>query len=165
MKQIHKLKLLAPLAAALVLPACSSESISKVNNAGYVREVEIKEQISIGSSTKDDVLSKLGSPSSQSTFGNETWYYITAKKEGLAFMKPEVVEQHVTRVEFDNGGVVSAIESFDHDDGHDFKIAKRTTPTEGHSLGFFEQILGNIGRFNAPSDKGGGSAPGRKPGG
>lgn len=164
MMQIHKVKLLLPLAALLVT-ACGSDSLTKVNNGGYVREGDIKDKITIGTSTKDEVLNKLGSPSSQSTFGNETWYYITSRQESVGFLKPEVVSDQVTRVQFDSGGVVSSIESFNQDDGRDFSLAKRTTPTEGHTLGFFEQVLGNIGRFNGPSDKSPINTPGRKPGG
>lgn len=136
----------------------------KVDTGGYVSEAPIKELISAGKSTRDEVLSKLGSPSSQSSFGEETWYYITDRKEAYAFLKPEVVEQEVTRITFDPSGVVSKVETYNKDDGAEFSLVKRTTPTEGHQLGFFEQIVGNIGRFNHP-DSGTGVTPGRKGGG
>ena len=53
---------------------------------------------------------------------------------------------------------------YDLANSQDIDIVSRTTPTEGHTLGFFEQILGNIGRFNSPGSPTGSAAPGRQPG-
>ncbi|NBO18711.1 MAG: outer membrane protein assembly factor BamE, partial [Proteobacteria bacterium] len=108
------------------------------------------EEISLGLS-KDDVVSKLGSPSSQSSFGNEAWYYVTSRKEAWAFLPYEVAQQDVTRIEFGQDGKVAKVDSYDLSSSEDVAIVKRETQTEGHSLGFFEQILGNIGRFNSPA--------------
>ena len=100
--------------------------------------------LNLSGTTRDEVLSGLGSPSVQSSFGTETWYYVASRKEATAFLKPEVTEQQVTRIEFDAAGVVSKIENFDESNSQDLNYAKRVTPTEGHQLGFFEQIMGNI---------------------
>lgn len=121
-----------------------------------MRDGELKELIVVGKSTKDDVLSELGSPSSQSSFGSEVWYYISARQETVAFFKPEVVDQDVVRVEFNESGVVKDVTQFNKNDAKDFSVVKRTTPTEGHSMTIMEQFLGNIGRFNAPPGKTGG---------
>jgi len=158
MYKYQYIKLLLPL-GLLSLSACSA----KVDNRGYVSDAQWKENITIGTTTKDQVFDVFGSPSSQSTFGEETWYYVSSRKEGTAFLKPEIVEQNVTRLTFDANGVVSGTENFDKNSGKDFELAKRITPTEGHQLSFVEQILGNIGRFNKGGDSG--AAPGRKPGG
>ena len=146
------------LLAALALSACDP----KIDNRGYVKNAEWKEHVIIGQTTKDQVFAEFGSPSSQSSFGDETWYYITARKEATAFLKPDVVEQTVVRLTFDSNGIVSQMDSVDKPAGAEFDIAKRVTPTEGHQLGFFEQIMGNIGRFNKAGD-GGSVAPGRRP--
>lgn len=147
------------LGAVLALAGCAP----KVDTGGYVQDGDIKTLITVGQSTRDDVKNKLGSPSAQSSFGDEAWYYITNRKEAVGFLKPEIVEQNVTRIDFDSAGVVSKIEAYSKENGRDFALVKRTTPTEGHTLGFFEQILGNIGRFNRPAG-GNPAAPGRKGG-
>lgn len=154
-KQFVKYSLLG---AAILLTACSA----KVDNRGYVSTGDLKTMVSVGQ-TRDEVLANLGSPSSQSSFGNETWYYISARKEATAFLKPEVVKQDVTKIEFDSAGTVAKVESFNENNSEDIKIAKRTTPTEGHSLGFLEQILGNVGRFNKPGGSDSPTGPGRRP--
>ena len=134
----------------------------KVDNGGYIREEGFKDKIVVGKSSKEDIRNNLGDPSTQSSFGDETWYYITSTKEAYAFLKPEVVQQDVTEITFNSAGVVSKVNNYAKGDGEELSIAKRTTPTEGHTMGFFEQVLGNIGRFNHPSD--GSVAPGRKGG-
>jgi len=133
----------------------------KVDNGGYVREEGFKDKVVVGTSSKEDVRTNLGSPSAQSSFGDETWYYVTDRKEAYAFFKPEVVQQDVMEINFDSTGHVSKISNYTKSDSEDFSIATRATPTEGHTMGFMEQILGNIGRFNHPSNDS--AAPGRQP--
>jgi outer membrane protein assembly factor BamE (lipoprotein component of BamABCDE complex) len=157
---MNRNQLVITISALLLLSQASCAT--KVDTGGYVHDTDIKSQLTVGKTSKDDVRSLLGSPSSQSSFGSESWYYITDRKESVAFLKPEITEQDVTRVEFDQAGLVSKVEKYDKDDAQEFSVTKRATPTEGHTLGFFEQILGNIGRFNRPGGGSDSAAPGRK---
>ena len=145
----------------LAVAGCSS----KVDTGGYVKDGDIRSKIVVGKTTRDEVAGLLGSPSAQSSFGDESWYYVTNRKEAFAFMKPELTEQEVMRVQFDKAGIVSKVENYDKNSGEDIALAKRETPTEGHTLGFVEQILGNLGRFNKPGGGNNSAAPGRKQGG
>ncbi len=151
------------LLIVLLLPiaACSP----KVDNKGYVKQADLSEQIKIGQTTKQEIIDNFGSPSSQSSFGSETWYYINNRLETMGFLKPDVVAQDITRIEFDTAGIVSKIENYGSDKITDVKNVGRITPTEGHTMGFIEQTLGNVGRFNKPGTTGGTVAPGRQPGG
>jgi outer membrane protein assembly factor BamE (lipoprotein component of BamABCDE complex) len=152
MKRFQSVKLLLLLALA----ACSP----KEEIHGYMPQGEIKERLVIGQTTKDEVQAALGSPSSQSTFGDESWYYIWSRRETVAFFAPKTVEQNVVRIVFNQAGVVNKVEAFDKASGKKIDIAKRITPTEGHSMGVMEQFLGNLGRFN----KTGGGLPGQHSG-
>lgn len=143
-----------------MLAACAP----KVENHGYIKNLEWQDNIVIGQTTKDEVLSKFGSPSARNNYGNETWYYITSRQEAVAFLKPEIVQQDTVRVEFDQAGVVNKVTSHDKASGKEFDIVKRTTPTEGHSMSVIEQFIGNIGRFNSPGGRTGSVAPGRQGG-
>ena len=154
--------LIFSLPAILLLSACEP----KIDNRGYVNTEAWQEGIMVGSTTKDEILARFGSPSVQSSFGDETWYYISARKETTAFFKPDLAEQHVVRMVFDENGVVSNVENYDKENAQDFDLATRVTPTEGHKLTFIEQLIGNIGRFNRPGGSGADSiAPGRAPSG
>jgi len=134
------------LITLVFLAACSP----KVENHGYMKQGEIKDALVVGQTTKDEVLTALGSPSAQSSFGEEAWYYISSRREATAFFKPKVTEQDIIRIAFDAGGVVSKVENYNKDNAKEFDTVKRTTPTEGHSMGIMEQLLGNLGRFNKP---------------
>jgi outer membrane protein assembly factor BamE (lipoprotein component of BamABCDE complex) len=105
----------------------------------------------VGVTDRGDIRDALGSPSTQSTFGEETWYYIHNEKEQAAFFEAEIVDQRVVSFVFDEYGTLAQIENFTEADARDIQMVTEETPTEGHSLTFFEQLLGNIGKFNAPS--------------
>lgn len=132
--------------ASILLVAASCSPI--VEARGHVGIEDMIAEIKPQQTTREEVLQKLGSPTSTSDFGTQTWYYIYAKREVRAFLKPEVVEQKVVSIEFDAGETVSKIDTYGLEDTKKIDSVKRVTPTEGHSLGFVEQILGNIGRFN-----------------
>ena len=56
-------------------------------------------------------------------------------------------------VKFDENGYVESIEEVSDLEPLNVEYVSKETPTEGHSLGFFEQILGNVGRFGAPGGR------------
>ncbi|MEQ1705502.1 MAG: outer membrane protein assembly factor BamE [Rickettsiales bacterium] len=146
------------VAAVVAVSSCSP----KVENRGYIKQANWKDTVKVGQATKQEVLEQLGSPSAKSSFGPETWYYVSSRKEAVAFLKPEVVEQETVNITFDYAGVVREINVHDKNSAREIDLVKRTTPTEGHSMSFIDQALGNLGRFNKPG--GGDSAvPGRRP--
>lgn len=106
-------------------------------------------QLVAGQSTADDVRALLGSPTTISNFGEETWYYITQKQERVGFFAPEVTEQHVMAMAFDKEGKLLTMERFAKEQGKPVQMVSKKTPTEGHDLTFIEQMLGNLGRFNS----------------
>lgn len=147
--------------SALALSACSPN----VETRGHVQEPDWKQQITVGTTTRDDVFQLLGSPSTTSSFGSETWYFITAKRENFAFLKPEIADQEVIAISFDTGGVVSNVQEVGREAMRDdVEFSERKTPTEGHSMTFIEQLLGNAGRFNRP-DSGARGVGSNRPGG
>lgn len=142
MWQIIRIASMSLCVAALA--ACSP----MVDNRGHVGASALVADIKVGKSTKSDVLQLLGSPSSTSDFGEESWYYISARKESKAFFKPKVVEQKVVRITFDRDAVVTKVDAYDAANLKQVEMVSKVTPTEGHELGFFEQIIGNVGRFS-----------------
>ncbi len=125
-----------------------SGCVSTKENHGYIQKAELVNQIKAGTSGKEDVLRILGSPSTTSNFGNEKWYYISKKTEGIAFFDPKILEHKVFSVEFSND-IVTKISELSEKDMRKVNFAEEATPTEGTRLGVFEQLLGNLGRFNS----------------
>ena len=131
------------VASIIILASCANNV-----NRGHLKEDEAVAKIKAGISTRGDVLNALGSPSSESSFGNKTWFYITSIKETRSIMPPKIIDQKVTEIAFDAGDMVTSIKQYSLADSKNVEIAKRVTPSEGQQLGFFEQIFANLGRFN-----------------
>ncbi len=107
-------------------------------------------QIIEGQSGPEDVRALLGSPSTVSTYGHTTWYYINERKETLAFYAAEVADQNVVAIHFDENDRVREIEHYNKSQSKPVEFVTKETPTEGHEMTIMEQMLGNFGRFNAP---------------
>jgi outer membrane protein assembly factor BamE (lipoprotein component of BamABCDE complex) len=149
-------KILSASIAALLLIACDP----KVAERGKLELVEMASEIIPGSSNRSDVLSRLGTPSATGQFGDRAWYYVSQRKEGIAFFAPEVVDSQALRITFE-GDIVSELKLYNQDDVRDVSFNDRETPTAGHEFGFVEQLIGNIGKFNQNQDSVG-PAPGRR---
>ncbi|MBL8687684.1 MAG: outer membrane protein assembly factor BamE [Rhodospirillaceae bacterium] len=150
---------LAPLAMALLIAACAPI----VDSRGNLPETEDVDKIRVGASTKDEVAMVLGSPSSVATFDPNTWYYISKRTETVAFFRPEVLEQKVLTVRFDDAGLVREIVQTDKEAAKEVDPVERTTPTSGQTFSIFQQLFGNLGRFGDAPPKRGGRPPGTPP--
>lgn len=121
-----------------------------VDTRGHNEDQADLSQIVIGQTRSEDVAELLGSPSAQSTYGVKTWFYISEKKETRGMFAPEVVDQKVIAIAFDENDAVASIDTADEKAGKQVVFVEKTTPTEGRKMNALEQIMGNFGRFNAP---------------
>ena len=144
------LPLLAPLVAAVALAALGACS-PRVDVRGNLPDSEVVDTIKVGQSTKDIVQELLGTPSTIATTDNEVWYYIGEKTETVAFFSPTVLDRRVLEIRFDENARVTQVARYGLEDGKDVSLVGRETPTRGKELGFVEQLIGNIGRFNTNS--------------
>ena len=122
--------------------------VASVDQRGNLPEPEKIAQIQPGSTTRDQVVKILGTPSSTGVFDDKNWYYISRKTKRVAFLDPDVLDQQVFVVSFDGKGVVNSVDHKDLKDGREISMAPGATPAPGRELTFVEQVLGNIGRFN-----------------
>jgi len=152
-------KILRRIAALGIIGAALAGCSPIVNTRGNLAEADRLAEIRPGITTREDVASLLGSPSSTGTFDRNTWFYIGQRTEQTAFFTPDVVERKVVQIRFDDAGLVQEVRQLDQDDGQEVAIVDRKTPTAGRELGIIEQILGNVGRFN--SNRSGTRAPPR----
>jgi outer membrane protein assembly factor BamE (lipoprotein component of BamABCDE complex) len=143
------LRTLSGLAVAAALAACAP----MIDTRGNMPPPEVVSTIQPGVTTRTQVSQLLGSPSSVATFNDRTWYYIGRKTETVAFLSPEVTEQQILVIKFDEAGVVQDFEKRGMESAREVAMNDRETPTAGHSLGFFEQLFGNIGRFSGKKDE------------
>jgi len=121
--------------------------------------------VKIATDTKSTVRGRLGSPSVTSTFDPNVWFYIDQVKERVAFMKPVVVQRHITAITFDPASeAVTTVDNLTLKDGKVIAFNGRETPTRGRELTILEQLLGNVGRGGMLPNRDEEGAPGQRPG-
>ena len=140
-------RLLAASASLLLLAACTWP----LEVRGNMPDPEAVAAVQPGKSNKADVTRLLGSPSSISAFDTNTWYYIGRRLQRETLQDPDLLEQRVYVVTFDDKGIVTGLQTHLNDE-HDVAMIPRATPAPGKELSFIEQLLGTFGRFGG-SDK------------
>jgi len=133
--------------AATLFALIACETVIDVR--GFVPDDESLSKIQVGLQGKRDVGDLLGTPSSVSSFGDETWLYISRKTRSVAFFEPKIVEQHVVAIVFGEKGMVSDVKKLELADGKVLRHVARVTPSPGKELSFIEQLIGNVGKFNS----------------
>jgi outer membrane protein assembly factor BamE (lipoprotein component of BamABCDE complex) len=145
------------LSGGVLITAALCGCAATVDKRGNLPDPDKLAAIRPGATTKDEVVKILGTPSSIGVFNDKSWYYISRRTEQLAFFDPDVLDQQVYIVNFDDRGVVKALDHRDLKDGREITPAPGATPAPGRELTFLEQIIGNVGRFNKSGGGGGGS--------
>jgi outer membrane protein assembly factor BamE (lipoprotein component of BamABCDE complex) len=128
------------MAAALVLAVSLASCFTATYQRGYVLDEAALAQVPQGSS-QEQVLLVLGTPSTVATVSGETFYYISQKSERTAFLNPEITDQRVLAVYFDQGRRVARLANYGMQDGKVFDFISRTTSTGGQESNLIKQIL------------------------
>lgn len=137
-----RILLAAPL-LALAIAGCSPLKHSH----GYAPRADELDKIETGVDSRETVRRKLGLPSTVGSFDDDEWYYISVQSEQYAFFEPEVTEQKVVTIAFDDFGIVEDVGRYGLEDGRVIDLVSRTTPTSGRKLTLLQQIFQNVGRY------------------
>ena len=137
----------AVLSAAVLTAACAPT----VGQNGFQAIDAKPTDIVAGTDTRQTVLTRLGSPSTTSTFEKDTiWYYISQTTEKYTYNLPQVTQRSVTEITFNEAGQVAAVRTLGLDDGQRVAMNGNETPTRGRQLSILEQLLGTVGRGQLP---------------
>ncbi|WP_152045788.1 outer membrane protein assembly factor BamE [Aureimonas psammosilenae] len=127
--------------AGLLALSFAGGCTKEVLNQGYIVDDQTIQLVPVGSS-REQVLTALGTPSTKATFDNEVFYYISQKRvRPVAFMNPHIVDQRVLAIYFGKDDTVSQIANYGLQNGRVFDFISRTTPTGGKDVSFLGQIL------------------------
>lgn len=139
------------LVMAAVLGACSPTIATRGN---LITDTQF-EQVKAQTSTRADVTKAWGPPTSASSFDQNTWYYIGETTAQKGIFAPEVVKRRIIRVKFDatNNDTVTEVEDLDPAQARTVALVGRTTPTAGKDFTVFQQLIGNIGKYNPDANK------------
>jgi outer membrane protein assembly factor BamE (lipoprotein component of BamABCDE complex) len=96
----------------------------------------------------EQVLQILGTPSTVSTVGNKSWYYISQNtRRTIMFLGEQVEDQKVTAIYFTPGFKVERVALYGLQDGRIFDFIERTTPTSGADRAFLSQLFRGLTRY------------------
>lgn len=159
----NRLFALAFLLTPLALGACHSHSFDGLlayppQTRGNKVDPELLVQLVPGTSSRADATALIGSPTARGTFDDDTWIYISEVTKPVIAGTLSIKDQFVVVLTFDKGGVLRNVETRNQGDSEDVAVVSRTTPTPGSNATIMQQLLGNVGRFNAGS-----AAQGSKP--
>jgi len=128
-----------------VIFSCTS-CIKTYHTSGHLFEADEIKALQTAKS-KQDVEYLLGSPTTISLFGQETWYYITSKKETIAFLPDKVIEQNIVEITFNPNESVNKVYWYTEKDAKKLKLAKEYTVTKGTNTTTLQKFFHNVGRF------------------
>jgi outer membrane protein assembly factor BamE (lipoprotein component of BamABCDE complex) len=122
---------------AVALAGCDDQSFTR----GYVPDQQALAQIKPGSSAEQVIL-VMGTPSTVSTVGGKTYYYISQQvSRRFQFMPEKISDQRVLAISIDGKNKVEKIANYGIEDGKVFDFISRTTPTGGAELSLLRQLL------------------------
>ncbi len=139
----RKAVLAAAATALLATGACTPITTYSGFQAVEVNPADVKP----GEDTKSTVMGKLGSPSVQSTFDPNLWFYMSQVTDRVAFYQPRVARRDIVAIAFDPATEqVATVNTYSLKDGKVVAVNDRETPTRGREMTILEQLLGNVGR-------------------
>ncbi len=141
--------LLAAAAIALAAGACTPMVDLRGNHA----ERDDLRTIQIGVTSKQEVARKLGSPSNISPFDKNAWYYISKREEHFAFFKPDVKQQQVVEIRFNDEGVVTGIKRYGLADARNVDVVSRVTKSRGGEPSMLRSLWDTVTRSRVNKKK------------
>ena len=146
--------------ALIALAGCNIPTTQR----GNLPKADALDQVKPGVTDKQTVTRLLGTPSTTAAFDDHTWYYISNETKQVAFLEPQLLDQQVVAIRFDDHGVVVGIDRKGLKDANVITPNPNATPAPGREYTFLEQLIGNFGKFNSGAEDSGGKG-GRNRGG
>jgi outer membrane protein assembly factor BamE (lipoprotein component of BamABCDE complex) len=146
------------LAALLVGQGCSLFRSPVIARGNRPSEEQIKD-ISVGVHSRADVQAMLGSPTSSSAFGDQSWYYISAQTRVRPMRHLGISDPETVAIDFDERGTVKQVRVLREADMVAVRMVSRETPSPGNERTLMQALFGNVGRIG-PQPTTTGDAPG-----
>jgi len=138
---------LALIGALLTLGGCTMILRPAQIRGNNVDPAELSKLVA-GKTTQTEATTILGSPTAKGTFDQNDWYYIGEVTKPAVAGTESVLAQDVVVLAFDNQGVLQNVSHLTQKNALNVPIVSRTTPSPGTEAGFFQQLLGGIGRLS-----------------
>lgn len=153
---------ISALLLVVLLAGCSVDTSGFLSHPVQARgnrvDPDVLAQLVPGTSTRNDALALLGSPSARAAFDDNTWLYIGELTKPVIGATNAIHDQQTVTLAFDQTGILRGVQTKGLTDSVPVELATRTTPSPGNESSFLQQLLGNVGRFN-PGGPLGSAAP------
>jgi len=134
------------LAIGAALSAAGCTAIYR--NHGYVPTEEDLAQVEVGKSTREDVATAIGRPSSTGILEGSSWFYVGSRWKYYGGRAPQEIDRQVVAVSFTESGVVENVERFGLERGEVVVLSRRVTRSNIKGISVVRSLLKNIGRVS-----------------
>ncbi|MBP1804525.1 outer membrane protein assembly factor BamE [Rubellimicrobium aerolatum] len=135
------------MAVALLLQACAPI----VRNHGYVPSDSALATLAPGVDTPESVAAKVGRPTTTGLNGDRSFYYVQSRFQQVGLAATEEVDRQVLAISFAADGTLGNVERFGLEEGRVVPLSRNVTAEVFADRTFINQLLGNVGRFDAGS--------------
>jgi outer membrane protein assembly factor BamE (lipoprotein component of BamABCDE complex) len=115
---------------------------------GFIPPAEELAAVSVGQTTKDEVITLFGPPVSERGLQNNTIYYASSQFRRVGPFAPEEIDRQVLAIDFDSTDRVRNISRYTLDDGRIVVLDRRVTDDGINDVTFLSQLLGSFGRID-----------------
>ena len=129
----------------LITINCSTNKVS--NNHGYKSLDKKYSKIQINKDNKNDVISKIGPPSTKSDFNTNKWFYIERKKTNQDIKKigmKTIDINNILIVEFNSLGILEKKELLDKSKMNDVEYVKSITTKDFKKSNFLFNLFSSL---------------------
>ncbi len=147
MRPTRLVPLLVILIASGGLVGCQYFQANRQTRGNMVDPIDYG-QLVPGTSTRADVTSLIGSPTTRAMFDDNTWIYVGMQTQPTIGGFPHINKQQVMVLTFNNNGTLQSIHRATKKDSVLVAMDGRVTPSPGSEATFLQQVIGNVGRYN-----------------
>lgn len=116
---------------------------------GFVPLPEDLAQMTVGTSTRDEIISLVGPPTTAGAVDGQTLYYVQTQRSRFGPFEPKITDREVVAISFAANGTLRNIERFGQQDGRVVVLSRRITDDGIADVTFIGQLLGSFGRIDA----------------
>lgn len=121
--------------------------INREDHIGYSFPEGYEKHLKIGKTSRHRVFDVLVSPSTESNYGQITYYYVGQIQSIRTLEHPKVDKQNILALTFNKKGILQSIKHYNIADYKQLSYDERRTILKGNEMGVLEQMIHNIGRF------------------
>ena len=125
----------------IIITSCVNKKI--VN--GQLPDGEMLSKLRLNEDNKQVIDQLLGSPSFKGEFGDNSYYYFSTISDKIAFLEPDLIEQKIIQLKFDDKNILSKVYLFEKNDSKEILMSSNSTKTTGREISILEQMISNFG--------------------